>query len=97
MRTETFTNPKTGTTYKRISKNIAKQYFINGKGIIIAPCKVNMNNPYHHFWAYIEHRSIDNIEPQQDFDRIVNSYIYYNCCNELGLYPKFFVPSKVQL
>lgn len=30
----------------------------------------------------------------QDFDKIVNEFTYYNCDNERGKYPNFFVKKE---
>lgn len=95
MRAETFTNRRTGTIYHRINRAQAFKLYAEGHTLIIAPCMVNMSNPYHHFWAIMEYNGIDGNQPAQDFERITNSYTYYNCCRELGLYPKFFAPASI--
>lgn len=95
MRTETFTDRRTGVEYKRITKGQAQKLFAGGHTVIITPCMVNMNNPYHHFWAIMQYNGIDGDTPQEHFIKVVNSYIYYNCCSELGRYPKFFAPAAV--
>ena len=43
----------------------------------------------------MQYNGIDGGTPAADFERIVNSFIYYNCNNEMGLYPKFFAPAVV--
>ena len=95
MRVEHFTNKRTDTEYKRITKVQAQKLFTGGHAVIIAPCMVNMNIPYHHFWAILQYNDIDGGTPAEHFNRAVNSYIYYNCCAELGRYPKYFAPAAV--
>lgn len=95
MRLETFTNPRTNTLYKRITKTQAQKLFADGHAVIISPCMVNMSNSYHHFWAILQYNGIDGGTPAEHFEKVVNSYIYYNCCAELGRYPKYFAPAAV--
>lgn len=94
MRVEHFTNKRTGTVYKRITKGQAQKLFAGGHTLIIAPCKANMYCIFQ-TWSIMQYNGIDGGTPAADFERIVNSFIYYNCNNEMGLYPKFFAPAVV--
>lgn len=94
MRIEHFINTRTDTDYFRITKKFACKLFTTGHTVIIAPCKVNMRHPAH-LWGIIQYNGIDEGTPEQHFDRVVNSFEYYNCNNELGTYAKFFAPAAV--
>ena len=94
MRHESFTNPRTHAYYNRITKAQAQKLFAGGHVLLIAPCKANMHCNFQ-TWAIMQYNGIDGGEPAADFNRIVNSFVYYNCDNEMGLYPKFFAPAAV--
>ena len=94
MRIEHFTNKRTGVNYYRITKRTAKKLFAQGHTLLIAPSKANM---YYIFqtWAIMQYNGIDSTTPEQDFERISNSFAYYNCNNEMGTYVKYFAPAAV--
>jgi hypothetical protein len=94
MRIEHFTHERTGTTYKRITKAQAFKLFEQGHTVIIAPVKANMEYIFH-LWSIMTYIPNELETPRHAFNRILNSFIYYNCNNELGLYPKFFAPASV--
>ena len=94
MRIEHFTNRRTGTHYNRITKNQAKKLFADGYTILIAPIKANMHCIFQ-TWAIMQYNGIDGTTPEQDFERISNSFAYYNCNNEMGTYCKYFAPASV--
>lgn len=94
MRIEHFTNKRTNTEYYRITKHFAKKLFTDGHTIIIASSKANMNCLFQ-TWAIMQYNGIDGTTPEQDFERISNSFAYYNCNNEMGAYVKYFAPAAV--
>lgn len=94
MRYEYFTNTRTGTLYKRITKNQAKKLFADGHTLLIAPIKANMHCIFQ-TRAIMQYNGIDGTTPEQVFERITNSFAYYNCNNEMGAYCKYFVPASV--
>ena len=94
MRVEHFINKRTGTKYYRITKQVAKKLFAGGHTLLIAPCKANMNHMFQ-TWVIMQYNGIDGTTPEQDFERISNSFAYYNCNNEMGLYVKYFAPAAV--
>lgn len=96
MKQETFTNDRTGVTYKRLTKSQAIKLFQDGHAIIIAPVKANMLYIFK-LWAILNYNPSDRTHetPKQTFDRLENSFRYYNCNNELGLYCKYFAPATV--
>lgn len=96
MRAETFTNDRTGTVYKRLTRAQAVKLFGQGHTIVIAPVKANMHYIFH-LWAIMQYNPTDREKEtvKQSFDRIENSFRYYNCNAELGLYCKYFAPASV--
>ena len=85
--------------YERVSKPKARKYYYNGLTIKLLPCKCNdilleENNSY-----WIKPVSISMMtskESENNFDREVNEYEYYNCNAELGYYAHYYV-SKEEL
>ena len=89
-----WTNERTGCRYRRISKSNARRLFADGHTLIIAPIYANMNSPWH-LWSIMQYNGIDGTDPKKDFERIVNSFTYYNCTAELGRYPKYYIPESI--
>lgn len=71
--------------YKRISKVKARKLFASGEEIRIAPCKVNIDNEYYHFYFDINNKS------EGSFDTLVNMCTCYNCNYELGYYLAYYI------
>lgn len=96
MRAETFTNDRTGVIYRRLTKSQAIKLFTGGHTIVIAPVKANMSYIFR-LWAILQYNPADRVQetPRQTFERLENSFRYYNCNNELGLYCKYFAPITV--
>ena len=69
---------------EQISRPKAKKMFESGKRVFIHPCNMNVSN----MW-----QSPFEIDRSVDFEKYCNSFSYYNCDNERGLYPVFFVQS----
>ena len=88
-----FTNPKTGVQYKRISKQKAKKLYMEGHSIIIAPCKMRLFTEWCG-WHLISKKD-ESDHPEADFRITYNSFIYYNCNNETGRYPSFYVTENL--
>ena len=89
-----WTNDRTGCIYRRITKSNARRMFCDGHTVIIAPVFANMNSPWH-LWHIIQYNGKDEGTPEQHFERIINSFIYYNCNAELGRYPKYYIPESI--
>ena len=69
---------------KRISKSFARKLFAKGATFYMVP--VNLRPEYGY--------KIDNnvgCEFEHDWDRLYNTYCYYNCDNERGRYPAYYV------
>lgn len=74
---------------KQVRKDVAKKAFLAGKTVWVFACNMM---PYN-LWTSpcpIE-RDIDREKYGYTFDVLVNDFTYYNCDNERGKYPVFFV------
>lgn len=82
-----------GKQVKQINKTEAKKLFNAGKSFFIMPCNMVFVN----LWGYpYEANKNDAIHigcnsQENAFDIMYNEFIYYNCNNETGKYPIFFV------
>ena len=81
----------------RVNKVRAKKLFCEGKNIFLQPCNMlfdgRLKRPYEvdkesSFNGYLG-RYYDT--PETLFDVLVEEYTYYNCDNEFGRYPRFFI------
>ena len=68
--------------YKRIDKRIARKLYNQGETVLIIPHKCSPSA------GWFTGMTIENTGAQ--FDALVNEFMYYNCCNELGRYPAFY-------
>jgi hypothetical protein len=73
----------TGKNMLQINKNKAERLFNQGITVYLIPCKVRVNN----IWINLCPINKDN----ETFNNAINSYSYYNCISELGLYPHYFI------
>ena len=71
----------------RVSKNIARKKWNEGKDIAFFPCYVRTDNKW--IGPYISNKFCEgNIG--YTFDDVNDYFIMFNCGNELGNYPKYF-------
>ena len=90
MREITYREGNHSATYVRISKARARKLCEEGKEVTIHPCNLSPESP----WGYPPHL---NWEPDQDFDKFVNAFEYYNCTNsETGYYAAFYAKVEEQ-
>ena len=68
---------------KQVNRLTAEKLYNSGKTVYLNGCKVRVNNPY------MSPMPLSNVSGR-DFDVVMYEYEYFNCCNELGLYPHFF-------
>lgn len=70
---------------KKINKSQARKAWNNGKLFWITAC--NMRPEY---GILIDPMRIA-VNFDGDFDKMVNDFIYYNCSNETGRYPAYYI------
>ena len=69
---------------KRINKRQArKEYAKHNENLVIAPCNMQPS-----CGLYICLPYYDN---SKDFDKLINTFIYYNCNYETGYYPAYYL------
>ena len=85
------------THYKKITKPIARKLFNSGYDIFLLPSKVNafmvFDRNYKGFIvpvviSYKEDRG------ENQFDRTVSEFEYYNCNSEMGYYAHYFIKEQ---
>ena len=74
---------------KRISKNAARKLWESNQNFTMVPCKLS---PYR-LGALCTNcdLSSEDIECRRSFDKLVNEFTFYNCNNETGRYPAFYI------
>lgn len=78
-------------TIVQIAKQRARRLYEQGKTIYQQSCNMRFNNMWQS--ACSISKSTEERE-EQDFDKTVNEYTYYNCDHERGKYPNFFVKKE---
>lgn len=78
----------TTNKWQRVSKPRARNLYNQGHDVYMIPCNIHPEN-----WWMPPVKMLRNNETT--FDRVVNTFCYYNCCNnDLGYYPAFYIPVK---
>ena len=73
---------------KRISKAAARKLWNSHENFIIVPCKCSPTG----LGALYTRCDLGGCyEEDTTFDKFVNSFTYYNCNNETGRYPAFYL------
>lgn len=89
-----FTDEK-GKQYKRIDKRIAKKEYDNGRAVIVCASNLRPFTMYHFECELLKSRLSDfllNGIPENDFNRVVNHFEFYNCTNsETGYRTNFYI------
>lgn len=74
------------TNYIRISKVAARKMYEQGQTFFMTPARFHPESP----WGLLYEVS-DFSKP---FERLLNAFCYYNCSNEAGRYPAFYIQKK---
>ena len=69
---------------ERINKRVARKLFNEGKTLWITACNMRPECGLLMNAGTYENELVD-------FDMFVNSFTYYNCNNETGRYPAFYI------
>lgn len=78
-------------TVKQINKTLARKLYDSGKSIYVHPCNMIFDSVWQSPYCI---NVKDNIWGAENFDGRINDYMYYNCDNECGKYPCFFIVEK---
>lgn len=81
-----------GKKAKQVSIKSAEKAYNDGKQLWLHPCNMRVNNPWQSPMP-LNKADVDNnaFTNGSSFKAMVNDYKYYNCDNERGKYPIFFV------
>lgn len=69
--------------YRRITKKQAAARYKTGQPVYFCPVKLNPESPWGLLWS-----PSNNSEP---WDSVLNMFSFYNCDNERGRYPAFYI------
>lgn len=77
---------------KQVSIKSAEKAYNDGKQLWLHPCNMRVNNPCQSPMP-LNKADVDNnaFTSGSSFSAMVNDYKHYNCDNERGKYPIFFV------
>ena len=71
---------------KKINKAVARRMYKEGKPFTIVPCKCSPSSQFAvHMksgWTW------------RDFNNFYNEFLFYNCNNETGRYPAFYMEEE---
>lgn len=74
--------------YIQVNKRTAEKLINNGYTIRMIPCKLRLRN----IWFEPAEINFEKLaEWDTNFTKFVNEYIYYNCNNETGTRPSYFL------
>ncbi len=81
-----------GKKVKQVSINVAEKAYNEGKQLWLHPCNMKVNNTWQTPMPLCK-SEIDNnaFLVGSTFKAMVNDFKFYNCDNERGKYPIFFV------
>ena len=79
-----------GFTFQRINKRQAEWAYNNGLTVIVVPVKCRPFNA----WGYTSQINKNNND-NNSFESIMNAWHYYNHYAELGKYPAFYIPVRL--
>lgn len=79
---------------RQTTKQGARKAYEDGKDIWLFPCLMAIGNPWQSPYSTSKEKTEGNAWTERStFDDIVNDFAYYNCDNERGRYPIFFIPA----
>lgn len=70
----------------QINKTVARKLYNEGKTFWMTACNMR---PECGILINSAHREYD-----EDFNKLVNAFVYYNCNNETGRYPRYYIDGE---
>jgi len=78
----------------KVNRKTAERLISDGYTIKVIPCKVRLRN----LWFESARISLKKLnELGTDFEKFINEYSYYNCNNELGKHPSYYLDVNFSL
>lgn len=81
------------TNYTRISKREARKRYDNNLPFAICPAKMRPGFPFASHMM-VHPTDFKKQELGRTFDKVVNSFTYYNCSHETGYYTAFYLTTN---
>ncbi len=72
----------------RINKVQARKQYNAGGTVYVLPCKVRFDN----MWIAPFQMNREHLQ-DEDFDKVINAYEFYNCMSETGRRSAFYIES----
>lgn len=79
-------------TVTRISKTVARKLYNAGRDVLFIPCNLNPENNFYNLGIW-ENKTL--VGQYDSFEKLVNSFEFYNCNNETGKYTAFYIKKEV--
>lgn len=79
-------------TVTRISKTAARKLYNAGRDVLFIPCNLNPENNFYNLGIW-ENKML--VGQYDSFEKLVNSFEFYNCNNETGKYTAFYIKKEV--
>lgn len=79
-------------TVTRISKTVARKLYNAGCDVLFIPCNLNPENNFYNLGIW-ENKTL--VGQYDSFEKLVNSFEFYNCNNETGKYTAFYIKKEV--
>ena len=76
-----------GEKVKQVNKIAAKNAYERGETVYLLSCNMRPNNMWQSPCPVNKNRDVYD----STFENVINDYRYYNCDNERGKYPIFFI------
>lgn len=78
--------------YVKINKGEARKRFDKGETIYLVGCNVS-SAVFYSDWSFI--KPVEIHKSQGLFLELLDSFIYYNCNSETGIYPHYYVKEEI--
>lgn len=79
-------------TVTRISKTVARKLYNTGRDVLFIPCNLNPENNFYNLGIWENKKLASQYD---SFEKLVNSFEFYNCNNETGKYTAFYIKKEV--
>lgn len=84
--------------YQRISKRSAEHRYNDGETIYLCPFLLRPGGPWHPEVAIAKANRADDAQyftsSSDDFQKVVEEYVYYNCTYSVGQYPAYYIKKE---
>lgn len=81
--------------YLRVSKGRAKRIYSDGGVVYLCACKLRPGGPWGPEVAISkadgDFESARFVADDEEFERVINAFTYYNCRESTGRYPAYYI------